>query len=94
MRHGHSKRGKRSKTYNTWRAMLQRCLQKTHDKYPRYGGRGITVCSDWRTFTNFLKDMGERPKNKTLDRINVNGHYEPSNCRWATMKQQAKNKQK
>ncbi len=94
MSHGHCGNGRdgRSRTYNSWRAMIQRCTQSTHEQYPNYGGRGITVCEAWRDFKNFLADMGERPYRKTLDRIDPNGHYEPANCKWSTAKQQAKNK--
>jgi hypothetical protein len=74
--------------------MIQRCTQVTHEQYANYGGRGITVCEAWRDFKNFLADMGERPYRKTLDRIDPNGNYEPSNCKWSTAKQQAKNKRK
>lgn len=90
-RHGHAGT-KRSPTYNTWRAMRQRCQNPNHDKYSYYGARGITVHDDWNTFDNFLKDMGERPRGKTLDRIDPDKSYGPDNCRWATKKQQANNK--
>ena len=69
-----------------------RCTDKKHDAYKRYGGRGIKVCKRWETFTAFLKDMGERPLGKTLDRKNNNGDYKPSNCRWSDSKTQARNK--
>lgn len=85
------------KTYVTWQSMKQRCYNKKHEAYRRYSDRGITVCDRWMGadgFTNFLADMGVRPENKTLDRINNDGNYEPSNCRWATSKQQANNTQR
>lgn len=80
-------------TYNSWRSMLARCSDSTHRNFKDYGGRGITVCSRWReSFENFLADMGERPPDKSLDRIDTNGHYEPGNCRWATRTEQNRNK--
>lgn len=90
--HGHTIGGKKSKTYRTWRSMMQRCYRVKERKYAIYGGRGISVCERWHTFSNFLLDMGEVPPKLTLDRINCNGNYEPSNCRWATINQQARNK--
>ena len=82
-----------TKTFKTWETMKQRCLNANAPDYPRYGGRGVDVCKRWQnSFKNFLNDMGERPPNKTLDRINVDSDYKPSNCRWATRSQQQRNK--
>lgn len=84
----------RSPTRLSWVAMKERCYRTTHENYPQYGGRGISVCERWRkSFKNFLADMGERPAGMTLDRYpNTEGNYEPGNCRWATMKQQQRNR--
>lgn len=88
--HGHARdNGLRTITYNSWANMVKRCTNPKQPKYPVYGGRGIVVCDRWRHFENFLADMGERPPGKSLDRFpNNDGNYEPSNCRWATSKQQ------
>jgi hypothetical protein len=79
-----------------YRAMLNRCLSPLNDHYAQYGGRGITVCDRWKGengYANFIEDMGERTDLKlTIERENVNGNYEPSNCVWATRKQQGRNR--
>ena len=91
--HGHGGRGGRSPTYVTWRAMRSRCKYSCVDRYPSYGGRGIAVCDRWmNSFPAFLADMGERPAGTSLDRIDANGHYEPGNCRWASIDTQSNNK--
>lgn len=93
-KHGHTGRNWKSPTYYSWSKMKERCLNPNHEKYSNYGGRGIKVCERWMSFENFLADMGERPYGKTLDRKEVNGNYEPENCRWATAKQQRRNQRK
>ena len=84
-----------SRTYTSWKSMKSRCLCKSYKSYLYYGARGIKVCDRWlgkHGFENFLADMGDRPLNKTLDRFpNCRGNYEPGNCRWATLKEQANN---
>lgn len=79
--------------YMTWVRMRRRCQNSESDDYSNYGGRGISVCDRWEIFSNFLEDMGKRPsKHHSIDRINNNGNYTPDNCRWATIKQQNRNK--
>ena len=76
-----------------WSAMWTRCRNRRCRSFPNYGGRGITVCARWAEFSAFLADMGPRPSpNHSLDRINVNGNYEPGNCRWATYTEQQRNR--
>ncbi len=81
----------RTPEYNSWDSMVQRCNNPNNDNYNNYGGRGISVCKKWLTFTNFLNDMGKRPKGLTIDRINTNGKYCKNNCRWATKSTQSRN---
>jgi hypothetical protein len=78
----------------SWQSMIQRCTNPKHRTYRYWGGRGITVCAEWRySFPAFLANMGPRPSSKhTLDRINNDGNYAPGNCRWATAKEQISNR--
>lgn len=82
--------------YWVWASMHSRCYNEAEEKYPRYGGRGITICDRWRhDFAAFLADMGPRPsKAHSIDRIDNDGNYEPGNCRWATAKEQSRNQSK
>lgn len=91
-RHGHTNnKGYRSPTYTTYTAMMRRVVSNDPVKAKYYKNKGIIVCDRWKDFKNFLADMGERPKGATLDRIDGNGNYEPSNCKWATGKEQSRN---
>jgi hypothetical protein len=81
-----------SPIYISWQGAKGRCLNPKNKSYPNYGGRGITICDRWKdSFEAFLEDIGEQPAGLSLDRIDVNGNYEPGNCRWATQSQQMVN---
>jgi len=91
--HGESAGGKLSTEYWRWFSMKARCYNPHNKSYPAYGGRGITVCNRWiNDFAAFLADMGRCPPKYMLDRIDVNGNYEPGNCRWASFSESVMNK--
>jgi hypothetical protein len=87
--------GYRKKIYKTWQGMNSRCHNPNNSRYQKYGGRGISVCDRWKGahgFENFLSDLGEPSKELSLERKNVNGNYEPANCCWIPLIDQAKNR--
>jgi hypothetical protein len=90
-KHGHCKGGSLSKTYVIWAGIKDRCYCSGCKSYEHYGGRGIKMCDRWFDFNNFIEDMGEAPVGMSIDRINVNGNYEPNNCKWATSEEQHNN---
>lgn len=81
----------KTKTYSVWKNMRYRCNKPNHKFYKFYGGKGVSVCKRWDIFLNFLEDMGEKPEGLSLDRINNDGNYEPSNCKWSTQQEQNEN---
>lgn len=81
----------RTRTHRIWASMIQRCTNPKRERYPNYGGRGITVCARWRKFENFFADMGTAPLTRSIDRKDNNAGYTKNNCRWSTAKMQARN---
>lgn len=88
VKHGMAK----SQVYNVWSCMKSRCQNPNDSAYANYGGRGITVCDQWQEFARFYEDMGNPPDGHSLDRLNNDGPYSPTNCRWATPQEQSRNR--
>lgn len=93
-KHGHCRRGKRSKLYNVWNTMRERCDNPNSISYPNYGAKGITVCDEWKKYENFLKFAVESgyKEGLALDRVDSDGPYCPENCRWVTQRENNRNK--
>lgn len=94
--HGATRHGRWIPEYNSWVHMIQRTTNPRHKNWNHYGGRGISMCTEWRhSFAAFFAHVGPKPTPQhSIDRINVNGHYEPGNVRWATPKEQTQNRRK
>jgi hypothetical protein len=82
----------KSRTHRIWASMLSRCENPNREAYVNYGGRGISVCEEWKVFERFLADMGEAPEKYTIDRIDNDKGYDHGNCKWSTRKDQARNR--
>lgn len=92
--HGYSRRTGRSREYNIWAGIKQRCCNPNNPAFENYGGRGITICDRWNTFETFFSDMGPAPPKTSIDRINNDKGYAPENCRWASSRLQRINQRR
>ena len=95
LRHGHTRFGRNTPTYSSYRSMINRCENENVERFKHYGGKGIHVCDRWKGdkgFENFLSDMGDKPDGMSLDRLDTSKGYCRENCRWATNKEQANNR--
>lgn len=90
--HGHARRGRMSRAYRAWINMKSRCCNTKHPRFADWGGRGIRYAERWKSFDNFLADMGEPGSGLTLERMNNDGHYEPGNCEWRDRRSQSNNR--
>lgn len=92
IKHGNAKAELYVREYQIWKGMNKRCHNPTTEAFKYYGGRGISICKRWEKYESFISDMGACPPGLTLERKNVNGNYEPDNCKWATRQEQTDNR--
>lgn len=91
-KHGGARRSGLTREYKAWKYMWRRCTNPRSQNFKYYGGRGIKVCEQWKSFETFLADMGSCPDGYSIERIDNDGNYEPSNCKWIPLSEQPKNR--